>query len=628
MCKNKNCVRTRKLKKSKCHWYGISEESITEGARVCNSCESKSVRSRFKNCPVPFCIYFKENNTRKLYNFTPRFLHLNEEEKNSIYKELNIPTSVTKCCVKCYTLILKKLKIDDFEIKKESIDSDYSNSTCDDEDDFETDNIITENKSIISQHSVINVTKVGADDKKLQPPILQPRKKQKPIEEYDSSATETADEESEISPVNRQSPKISKPQAPNQSLNVRDFVFNYIERSLKNTPSQKPLNVSRGGNNQPPINQGYTMIRDSFPVSESNEDLSSSMRNIKSSMKSHSSQQQQQENIDRINHKDMSCMSVDLKNGSSSQHKKTNLLPTPLYEYSNPTKSGEVNESETLDLSLRKLTREQPTARTSPSTTKMCSSVAGVPPAQYRNCTPTQQQQQQQPMYLSYPLSDSHNMSQMPSSISLITSVSSRQSQQRNAVSPHQQNHNKQQQQQQQALQKSPRQQQQQPQPIASPNFSKGSITHGTPFILSNSQSPYMQSNYSKHENNKTGSITQGTPLITASANQFDIGKNANRIHSSSPQSNLQSSNKYAKQNYVNHPYAFNAQAKLTTRELVMHDFMTSQQMQQKYKKSDIEDQQKPSNIQYYDKDKTEHVNRYFSIIFTYYYYTKLSPIL
>ncbi|KAL5281465.1 hypothetical protein ACFFRR_005078 [Megaselia abdita] len=352
------------------------------------------------------------------------------------------------------------------------------------------------------------------------------------------------------------------------------------------------------------------MLRDGFPVFDSNDDMTASSRNMNSSMKPHP-QLQQQENIDRINHKEMTGMNVDLKNGSNVQNKK-NLLPTPLYEYSNPTKSSEVIESETLDLSLRKLTREQPTSRTSPSTTKMCSSVTSVPPAQYRNCTPTQQhqqqqQQQQQSMYVSYSLPDSHNMSQMPSTISLISTVNSRQSQQRNVVSPHQQNHNKQQQ---QSLQKSPKQQQQQQQPVASPNFAKGSITHGTPFILSNSQSPYMQSNYSKHENNKTGSITQGTPLITATGNQFDMGKNAARIYSSSPQSGLQSSNKYSKPSYVSHPYAFNAQ-KLSSKELVLHDYMTSQQMQQKYKKGDTEEQQKSSNIQYYDKDKpSEHANR------------------
>lgn len=549
-----------------------------------------------------------------MYNFTPKLSHLSEEEKANVFKEMKIPTTVTKCCTKCYISILNKLKIDDYEIKKESIESDYSNSTCDDEDDFETDKN-SENKSIVTtQHSVINVSKVGSDDKKLQPPIVQPRKKQKPIEEYDSSATETADEESEISPINRQSPKINKTSAPNQSLNVRDFLYNFIERTLKNTPSQKNMNVNRSNSgNQPSLNAGSynPIIRDNYNQStESNEDMftNAPSRNNHDRVVSQSSS----------NCKDIN---VDLNNGYNRV-----LLKTPhsdMKYVQTPPKSNEVSESETLDLSLRKISREvnHPVARTSPSAIKNCNTVGGVQSSQYRNAPP------QQHMYLPYPHPDSHNMSQMTSSISLISSVNARQSQQqRNVVSPLQPNHNKQQQQQQQqqTLQKSPKQQTQQQQSISSPNFGKGSITHGTPgthgapFSLL-SQPSYMQTSYSKQENNKTGSITQGTPLIQATSSQFEMGKGIGRIHSASPQSSNQSSNKYSKQSYVNHQYPYNPLQCKPTKEILMNDYITSQQMQQKLnKKGDIEDTQKPqSNIHYYEKDKqqqqqsSEHANRF-----------------
>jgi hypothetical protein len=68
-------------------------------------------------------------------------------------------------------------------------------------------------------------------------------------EDYDSSATETADEENECSPANRQSPKVPAPgylslklppssgiqgnQLSNGPSNVRDVIVNVIERSVK-----------------------------------------------------------------------------------------------------------------------------------------------------------------------------------------------------------------------------------------------------------------------------------------------------------------------------------------------------------------------------------------------------------
>lgn len=82
----------------------------------------------------------------------------------------------------------------------------------------------------------------------------------KQSEDYDSSATETADEENESSPANRQSPKVG-PYAGNKILNasttisvvppqlqngppsnVRDVMLNVIERQLKNSQQPPPLN--------------------------------------------------------------------------------------------------------------------------------------------------------------------------------------------------------------------------------------------------------------------------------------------------------------------------------------------------------------------------------------------------
>lgn len=92
-------------------------------------------------------------------------------------------------------------------------------------------------------------------DERLIPPVSQPPRKIK-SEEYDSSATETADEENEASPGNRHSPKVllypnqttitmvptTTQNGPrdNSELNVRDVMLDVIERSLKTNQLQQP----------------------------------------------------------------------------------------------------------------------------------------------------------------------------------------------------------------------------------------------------------------------------------------------------------------------------------------------------------------------------------------------------
>lgn len=105
-------------------------------------------------------------------------------------------------------------------------------------------------------------------------------------EDYDSSATETADEENESSPANRQSPKApsvftGKPLLPATSIsmvpsltpqqngppaNVRDAMLDYIERSLKsNTLPPKSSQVPPLKPNPPPGLQQVSAPVDSNP---------------------------------------------------------------------------------------------------------------------------------------------------------------------------------------------------------------------------------------------------------------------------------------------------------------------------------------------------------------------------
>lgn len=57
MCKAQldKFLQSRPLPRSHAPQYGLREEEVTPGARVCNTCRCKSVRSRYTQCPLPTC---------------------------------------------------------------------------------------------------------------------------------------------------------------------------------------------------------------------------------------------------------------------------------------------------------------------------------------------------------------------------------------------------------------------------------------------------------------------------------------------------------------------------------------------------------------------------------------------
>lgn len=329
-------MRTRPLEKGRGQQYGIPEDSIPAGARVCNTCQCKSVRNRYSSCPLPTCPNPKDR-VKRFRNLPTRLFELAPEIRDPIIQEFQIPANVTKCCSACLIKIKRKLgphllgtNLTDEEItkfktllqdvgpkwsqlaetlgktavalksfyfhykKKYSFDlavteyykshpseerrsaitdgdeSDLS-TTSGDEHDGGSDTASVESPKLTSnnQASTPTVTVKKEDlsepntpasntDDRLLPPVAQPPRKQK-TEEYDSSATETADEENEASPGNRHSPKVLL--YPNQTTitmvpstiqngpreiissemtNVRDVMLNVIERSLKTSQQPPP----------------------------------------------------------------------------------------------------------------------------------------------------------------------------------------------------------------------------------------------------------------------------------------------------------------------------------------------------------------------------------------------------
>ncbi|XP_055538502.1 nuclear receptor corepressor 1 isoform X2 [Wyeomyia smithii] len=335
VCKAEMCPRTRPLERGRGAQYGIPEEAIPPGARVCNTCQCKSVKSRYTHCPLPTCPNPKDR-VKRFRNLPPRLFELSVDIRDPIIQELQIPPNVTKCCSACLTRIRRKmgphllgtnlteeevtrmkkllqdvgpkwnhlsetlnktpvaLKSFYFHYKKkygfdlalteyykqhpgedrraamtDGDESDMSTSSSDERDGSSDTTASAEspNNSVpcnATKEEIITVSETLApppltknfEDDRLLPPG-QPPRKQRLTEEYDSSATETADEENETSPANRQSPKVLYPplgsvnpviSVHHTSLqngprgndvsspqNVRDVVLNVIERSLKSS---------------------------------------------------------------------------------------------------------------------------------------------------------------------------------------------------------------------------------------------------------------------------------------------------------------------------------------------------------------------------------------------------------
>lgn len=108
MCKEEQCLRTRPLEKGRGQQYGIAEDSIPPGARVCNTCQCKSVRSRYTSCPLPTCPNPKDR-VKRFRNLPSRLFELAPEIRDPFIQEFQIPPNVTKCCSACLIKIKRKL---------------------------------------------------------------------------------------------------------------------------------------------------------------------------------------------------------------------------------------------------------------------------------------------------------------------------------------------------------------------------------------------------------------------------------------------------------------------------------------------------------------------------------------
>lgn len=455
-----------------------------------------------------------------------------------------------------------------------------------------------------------------------QPPLIRNKKQS---EDYDSSATETADEENESSPANRQSPKVPSaysklpPQSsismvPGQingprSTSVHDVIVSMIERSVKQSPmAPVPLmNKNQQGNN-----------------SQENNDIKF-VREYRNDMPLNKNQLRPPPS------ESLAILSVVNQNAPQqsphmiSQHPigippqiAATITPVPPQQQISRSQDNsrqqmmgrnahiQINESDqAFDLSIKKPQQQDRSSFPPPSHTK---SIPPPPPSNsaiYRgDPSITNQSQNSQGVYLPFPGNDWIRPQPPKSPQTFISQGPGRVIQQQQQTPPPQMSQNKTK----VTPKLSPKNQQSSVNQMNGPKG--GSITHGTPLnasgqpIMINS-STTLSPRYEVYKqpapssgNEKIGSITQGTPVMSAHhmpdkrsyeyyknqrqspAQQGQGGQSQPPSSSASPHSVQQFGVPFARQPVNTTLYTLDhPQQPQFSKQLLANDYITSQQM-------------------------------------------------
>lgn len=86
ICKNESDS-TRALPRSHATQYGIREEDVLPGSRVCNTCRCKSLRSRYTHCPLPSCPNSRGHRVKRLRPLPMKLPDLPRHIKDPIIAE-------------------------------------------------------------------------------------------------------------------------------------------------------------------------------------------------------------------------------------------------------------------------------------------------------------------------------------------------------------------------------------------------------------------------------------------------------------------------------------------------------------------------------------------------------------
>ncbi|XP_050443089.1 uncharacterized protein LOC126847091 isoform X3 [Adelges cooleyi] len=111
VCKAENVACPRTLNPSDAAQYGVKPEDIKPGARVCNTCRCKVVRSQNRRviyCPLPSCPTVQSNSRRPVKRLRPLPAKWTTAQ-DIIASEFQISPTTTKCCSACFNRIQRRL---------------------------------------------------------------------------------------------------------------------------------------------------------------------------------------------------------------------------------------------------------------------------------------------------------------------------------------------------------------------------------------------------------------------------------------------------------------------------------------------------------------------------------------
>ncbi|XP_066149114.1 uncharacterized protein Smr [Euwallacea fornicatus] len=281
-------LHSRPLQPSQAAQYGLREDQVAPNSRVCNTCRCKCVRSRYTHCPLSTCPNAR-GRVKRLRSFPYRLQDLPPDVRDPILVEFRIPSGVTKCCSACFNRIQRRLgpveEWPDEEVSQlksaltelganwqlvgerinkmphqvrnfyaanrkrlnlESCLGDRKPTLTDEEESGSSTSSCEEPMRDRERHS--SDTTSAAES----PPVMQGGGQNAvKKEDYDSSATETADEaQTDHYPTTTITPVANdyQPRPAQSPLSVKELVMNVIEISLnKNAGGQQPGGVQGPG---------------------------------------------------------------------------------------------------------------------------------------------------------------------------------------------------------------------------------------------------------------------------------------------------------------------------------------------------------------------------------------------
>ncbi|XP_059487311.1 nuclear receptor corepressor 2 isoform X2 [Neocloeon triangulifer] len=101
---------SRPLIKAKAAQYGLQEDQVVPGARICSNCRCKAVRTLTVQCPIPNCAAVKSR-VKRLRPLPSKLNNVPPELRDSIFNEFQIPAGVTGSCPGCHSRILRRLNL-------------------------------------------------------------------------------------------------------------------------------------------------------------------------------------------------------------------------------------------------------------------------------------------------------------------------------------------------------------------------------------------------------------------------------------------------------------------------------------------------------------------------------------